>query len=254
MTGGNIVRSALFVAWSARGCKKVNLCVMFGLLRFFFRWGVLIALLPGAYSLWMVLLAAVPQAFDNAKLGVTIVMIVGGWGMHRFLRRGDGRLADFISFLDTLEHELTHGLVGLLFLRPPSALHVTGREGGHIRLKGSNWLISLAPYLLPLGAVTAALLKLIVNEKHAGIVLMIALFLYGVFISRLMSELHPNQTDLTENGLLHSYLVVILFHLLLLPTVIFLASGVVEWNDYFLSFFDDYPRVFEMVKGWISSM
>lgn len=221
---------------------------MVALLRFVVRWGVLLALLPGIFGLWALLWERLPHALEHRELAEAIATILLGWGLHRFLRRGNGRLADFISFLDTLEHELTHGIVALLFLHPPSTLHVTERKGGHIRLKQSNWMISLAPYLLPLWTAIAALLMLIVEEDLVSIFLTITLFLYGIFLSRLMSELHPKQTDLRESGLFHSYLVVALFHLLLLPTMIFLAAGVIGWREYFSSFFDYYPLFFEMVK------
>ena len=57
------------------------------------------------------------------------------------------------SYLETLEHELTHLLVGLLFLKIPVGLRVSAHEGGEVRqiglgTTGQTW-IALAPYFFP---------------------------------------------------------------------------------------------------------
>lgn len=54
-----------------------------------------------------------------------------------------------VNYLTTLEHELTHILVGLLFLIRPLSIRVTATKGGEVVLTGSNIWITLAPYFLP---------------------------------------------------------------------------------------------------------
>lgn len=57
------------------------------------------------------------------------------------------------SYLETLEHEITHLLIGLLFLKIPVRLRVSAHEGGEVRQigfgsTGQTW-VALAPYFFP---------------------------------------------------------------------------------------------------------
>jgi hypothetical protein len=57
------------------------------------------------------------------------------------------------NYLETLEHELTHLIVGLFFLKIPVGFRVSAHEGGEVRhiglgTTGKTW-IALAPYFLP---------------------------------------------------------------------------------------------------------
>jgi len=57
------------------------------------------------------------------------------------------------SYLETLEHELTHLLIGLLFLKIPVGIRVSAHEGGEVRQlgfgsTGQTW-VALAPYFFP---------------------------------------------------------------------------------------------------------
>ena len=52
-----------------------------------------------------------------------------------------------ITFLQTLEHELTHALFALTTLHRVTRLRAAWFRGGHIEFVGSgNWLITAAPY------------------------------------------------------------------------------------------------------------
>jgi len=70
---------------------------------------------------------------------------------------------DPLEFLDTLEHELTHALVGYATFCPPVSLSASLKAGGEVELKGSNPLAALAPYFLPLWCLTALALGLIIK-------------------------------------------------------------------------------------------
>lgn len=79
-----------------------------------------------------------PSAFLLGAGGFIILWFVGQRLMPRV-----------VSYLTTLEHELTHILVGLLFLIRPLSIRVTATKGGEVMLTGSNIWITLAPYFLP---------------------------------------------------------------------------------------------------------
>lgn len=49
----------------------------------------------------------------------------------------------------TFEHEITHVLFGLLFLKLPRSFKVTRHEGGQVTMLGTNFVITLAPYFFP---------------------------------------------------------------------------------------------------------
>ena len=57
-------------------------------------------------------------------------------------------LGRFLQFFHVLEHELTHLLFGILFLRKPKAISASD-QGGRTELYGGNFIITLAPYFFP---------------------------------------------------------------------------------------------------------
>jgi hypothetical protein len=70
-----------------------------------------------------------------------------------------------IHVISTFEHELTHALVALLFLRRIHKFIVTSKRGGQVQYSGNfggefgNLLIGLAPYYLPTSTLIAVLVR-----------------------------------------------------------------------------------------------
>lgn len=75
--------------------------------------------------------------------------LLGAGGFIPLWFVGQRLMPRVVSYLSTLEHELTHILVGLLFLIRPLSIRVTATKGGEVVLTGSNIWITLAPYFLP---------------------------------------------------------------------------------------------------------
>jgi hypothetical protein len=75
--------------------------------------------------------------------------LLGAGGFIPLWFVGQRLMPRVVSYLTTLEHELTHILVGLLFLIRPVSIRVTATQGGEVVLTGSNLWITLAPYFLP---------------------------------------------------------------------------------------------------------
>jgi len=75
-----------------------------------------------------------------------------------------------IPWLETFEHELTHSLVALAFLRRIRDFRVTSRSGGHMKYENGfggdfgNELIGLAPYYLPTFTFLSALIRPFLGE------------------------------------------------------------------------------------------
>src|SRR4051812_47244612 len=86
---------------------------------------------------------------------------------------------DPFEFIDTLEHELTHALVGYLTLTPPVSLSANLKEGGEVELKGSNPLAALAPYFLPLWGQAAVIVGVVARSSLQSAWTALVFFLLG---------------------------------------------------------------------------
>ncbi len=196
------------------------------------RWPLLVLLLPGWFGL--VRLAALRLAEE--PLDPAVLLPVGlaavGFCLHRLLVSGTpGKAGRFAAFLSTFEHEATHALAGLLFLRPPSELHVTERNGGYMKLATGNWFISLAPYAIPLYALALAGLGFALREELRGFAAGAAAVLYGGWLSELLRSIHPKQTDLVQRGYVQSIAWIVLFQTALAAVALAVASGRWAWGE-----------------------
>jgi len=108
-----------------------------------------------------------------------------------------------ISWLSTLEHELTHALFALLTFNRVTGLRATLRDGGHMTYHGTpNWLIQTSPYFFP--TVSFALLAPII--LFPSVVNLLMLIVVGASLAyHVLStwrETHSDQTDFQESGFL----------------------------------------------------
>ncbi len=135
---------------------------------------------------------------------------------------------DPFGFVDTLEHELTHALMGYLTFCPPVSLSATLKSGGEVELKGANPLAVLAPYFLPLWCLLAALLGLAVKPGLQGAWSHGLFFLLGCFAWRLCLEYRWRQTDLHAYGFVFSTLAVAILLCISLGLLLWLR-GALGW-------------------------
>ena len=138
-----------------------------------------------------------------------------------FLMQMIGR-HDPLEFVDTLEHELTHALVGYATLNPPVSLSATLKSGGEVELRGINILATLAPYYLPLWTLLVLALGLVVKPGMQAAWTQLLFFLLGVFCYRLLKEYRWRQTDLHLYGFAFSTFFVIILQFLLLALILHL--------------------------------
>lgn len=104
----------------------------------------------------------------------------------------------------TFEHELTHLLFGLLFLKRPHSFVVTRHDGGSVALSGGNFLITLAPYFFP--TVSYLLLPFAYLIPKGAMPIFIGLLGASVafHLASTWAEIHWRQTDLHKVGILFS--------------------------------------------------
>lgn len=117
-----------------------------------------------------------------------------------------------------LGHELTHALWGMLMGAKVGKMKV-GKEGGHVELSKSNFIISLAPYFFPFyTAVVVSLWYGIGFFFDLGAYepwWMLAVGMtWGFHITFTVYMLSQRQPDVVEHGRLFSYVVIYLVNLL----------------------------------------
>jgi hypothetical protein len=139
-----------------------------------------------------------------------------------------------LGFFFTLEHEVTHLVTGLLFLKWPRRLHVHESEGGFVETYGGNFLISLTPYFVPTPALALLALGLAVDRRFTQ-PFMIA---YGAALAyhviSTLSETSFRQPDIQRWGVPFSALVIVAGNLLLVGMCLaFITGGYPGMSRYF---------------------
>ena len=132
-------------------------------------------------------------------------------------------------YLQTLEHELTHLLIGLLFLKIPTGIRVSAHEGGEVRqiglgTTGQIW-VTLAPYFFP--TVSIAVL---IFAYFAGLNTLLLLSILGwttaFHLVTNWSETSFRQPDLQKAGILKTILILPIMNLICYGAVLaFVADG-----------------------------
>lgn len=132
-------------------------------------------------------------------------------------------------YLQTLEHELTHLLIGLIFLKIPVGFRVSAHEGGEVRqiglgTTGQTW-VTLAPYFFP----TISLFVVIVAyfaDLNTKILLGILGWTTAFHLITNWSETSFRQPDLQKAGLLKTILILPVMNLICYGAVLaFVAAG-----------------------------
>lgn len=132
-------------------------------------------------------------------------------------------------YLQTLEHELTHLLIGLLFLKIPTGIRVSAHEGGEVRqigfgTTGQIW-VTLAPYFFPTTSVAV-----IIVAYFAGLNTLLLLGILGwttaFHLVTNWSETSFRQPDLQKAGILKTILILPIMNLICYGAVLaFVADG-----------------------------
>jgi hypothetical protein len=150
------------------------------------------------------------------------------------------------SYLETLEHELTHLLIGLLFLKIPVGIRVSAHEGGEVRQigfgsTGQTW-VALAPYFFP----TISLFVLVVAyfaDLNQRTFLAALGWTTAFHLVTNWGETSFRQPDLQKAGILKTLLILPVMNLICYGSILaFVAGGGKGFGDFW----------FEGVRGAIS--
>jgi len=141
----------------------------------------------------------------------------------------------YLEVICTFEHELTHLIVGLIFLKKPKSFKVTFTQGGYVELYGGkNFLVTLAPYFLPTAcyAILPFAWILPVDSLPVFFLMLGAAVSFHLFSG--WQEFHFGQSDLHDAGLIFSVLFLPVANIIFFGAV---AAMVVGGNDRFWWFF-----------------
>ena len=127
------------------------------------------------------------------------------------------------SHFAIFEHEFTHMIVALLTFHRPKTLQIHPDKGGVFAFYGEgNWLITLAPYFLPIFPLLMMLLSTIwLQFGHTLPTLFVPALgvIFGYHLISNVTQIHSEQTDFKKAGWV--------FSVLFLPTANLLAIGLV---------------------------
>lgn len=153
-----------------------------------------------------------------------------------------------LSFFNTFEHELTHLLTALLFLKKPKKFIASDGEGGLIAYTGGgNFLIALAPYFFPTFTYLFLPFFALVKSQFFPHCYLLLGFLTGYHLFSTMAEFSLQQPDIWKTGTLFSILFLIpafiITHLFIL---VFVLGYWTSLKNYVLSAF---ISLFQLIKG-----
>lgn len=115
--------------------------------------------------------------------------------------------------MQIISHELTHTLFAYLTFHDAGRIRVNPDDsGGEMIVKGGgNWLITLAPYFFPLFSFLYMLLMpgLVVASENHFLVHGIFGYFFGYYWGTVLSQVHPQQTDIIKEGYLFSTIFIV---------------------------------------------
>ncbi len=157
-----------------------------------------------------------------------------------------------------LAHELTHAGWGLLMGAKVGKMKV-GKDGGHVMLSKSNFIISLAPYFFPL--YTGLVVALWYGSgcfwdvsRYEPWWLVAVGLTWGFHVTFTVYMLSRGQPDIQENGRLFSYVIIYLANLFFVALWIVLIGTptfIGAWKSLYAETFADYGYVIKVASdGW----
>jgi hypothetical protein len=132
-------------------------------------------------------------------------------------------------YLETLEHELTHLLVGLVFLKIPVGIRVSAHEGGEVRqiglgTTGQTW-VTLAPYFFPTISLAVLVFAYFVELNPLTLLGVLGWTTAFHLVSN-WGETSFRQPDLQKAGILKTLLILPVMNLLFYGSVLaFVVAG-----------------------------
>lgn len=132
------------------------------------------------------------------------------------------------SYLETLEHELTHLLIGLLFLKIPVGIRVSAHEGGEVRQigfgsTGQTW-VALAPYFFPTISLFFLVIAYFINLTPKTFLAILG-WTTAFHLVTNWGETSFRQPDLQKAGILKTILILPVMNLISYGSILAFVAG-----------------------------
>ncbi len=186
--------------------------------------------------------AILTQTFFTAFARATVTQRL--WAGEEFWFFSLGAILWLIAFfglprpilLYVFGHELTHAIWVWLMGGRVSRFRIS-RDGGHVVTSKANFWIALAPYFFPIYSILAivayGVLSFFLNMQPYGRLLYAVIGATWAFHFTFTCWMIPkNQTDLSDQGTFFSLVVIYLMNLLLLSTMLILASPQITFASF----------------------
>jgi len=138
-------------------------------------------------------------SFVGGAVLYLITMLLAGYNISRTMQ--------------IISHELTHTMFAYLTFHDAGRIRINPDDsGGEMVVKGGgNWLITLAPYFFPLFSFLYMLLMpgLVIASDEHFLVYGIFGYFFGYYWGTVLSQVHPQQTDIIKEGYLFSAIFIV---------------------------------------------
>lgn len=157
------------------------------------------------------------------------------------------KFSQFFIFIDTLEHEFSHILIGFFHLKTPGELKVNNRGSGHITLNNISTFICLAPYIFPLWSLLLYLSHFLFKPEIQPMILGLSALFLGNYFFRLKREIHRGQSDFEIAGFYISMLSIFFINLCWLSILLLNFLQIADYSTQF-------SRLWQYFQNFLTSV
>lgn len=153
-----------------------------------------------------------------------------------------GARSRFMMWLYVAGHEITHAIFVLICRGNVAKVHISS-GGGHILTNRNNFLISLSPYFFPFYTAIIIVIWAVLDWQISGFGQNYINWLYGLIgfswtfhITFTLWMIRRDQPDVDQNGRIFSFTVISLANILIIATLLIVASPTATFRDFARSF------------------
>jgi hypothetical protein len=140
-------------------------------------------------------------------------------------------LSKYLKFWFAFEHELTHSIFAVLTFSRVKHFMANETKGGEVQYSGSigRFIVTLAPYFCPTGALILLPLNLIIKQEFLLYYQLVIGFFFMYHLLSTYQEFKLDQTDLHVYGIIFSIAFILIMNIILAGTVIF--ASLLDWSQ-----------------------